>query len=213
MLKNKSFDFVVNLKKFLILAGALILVGIIVTVAFGPVLDISFRGGTKTIKYYLSAKDQDGQWDLYVLDTERGVWHRQDESHVLSFAELNGELYALMSNGLLYAMNGSEGEKEPEEVTWYAEMAAMGYEYPDHKYLSRFLLRMKLGVKAECRVYLQYDSDGLWRHKGTIRGSDKVKMYLLPVIPRRCEHVKVRFEGHGDMQLYGMARELAIGRE
>ena len=175
-------------------------------------LEAATAGQTGSM-YYLSARGQDGQWDLYVLDTERGIWHRQDESHVLSFAELNGELYALMSNGLLYAMNGREGEKEPEEVTWYAETAAMGYEYPDHKYLSRFLLSMKLGVKAECRVYLQYDSDGLWRHKGTIRGANKVKTYLLPVIPRRCEHVKVRFEGHGEMQLYGMARELAIGRE
>ena len=181
--------------------------------ALGAVSFTEAAAGQAGGKYYLSAKDRDGQWDLYVLDTRRGVWHRQDDSHVLSFAELNGEMYALMSNGLLYALNGSAGEKETEEVTWYAETAAMGYEYPDHKYLSRFLLRMKLGVKAECRVYMQYDSDGLWRHKGTIRGMDRVKTYLLPVIPRRCEHVKVRFEGHGDMHLYGMARELAIGRE
>ena len=181
--------------------------------ALGAVSFTEAAAGQAGGKYYLSAKGRDGQWDLYVLDTNRGVWHRQDDSHVLSFAELNGEMYALMSNGLLYALNGSAGEKETEEVTWYAETAAMGYEYPDHKYLSRFLLRMKLGVKAECRVYMQYDSDGLWRHKGTIRGTDRVKTYLLPVIPRRCEHVKVRFEGHGDMQLYGMARELAIGRE
>ena len=181
--------------------------------ALGAVSFTEAAAGQAGGKYYLSAKDRDGQWDFYVLDTKRGIWHRQDDSHALSFAELNGEMYALMSNGLLYALNGSTGEKETEEVTWYAETAAMGYEYPDHKYLSRFLLRMKLGIKAECRVYMQYDSDGLWRHKGTIRGTDSVKTYLLPVIPRRCEHLKVRFEGQGDMQLYGMARELAIGRE
>ena len=164
-------------------------------------------------RYYLSVKCRDGQWDLYVLDLERGVWHRQDDSHAFSFTELNGEMYMLLANGLLYALNGTEGEEEPEDVTWYAETAVMGYEYPDHKYLSRFLLRMRLGAKAECRVYVQYDSDGLWLFKGTIRGEDRVKTYLLPVIPRRCEHLKVRFEGHGFMQLYGMARELAIGRE
>ena len=122
--------------------------------ALGAVSFTEAAAGQAGGKYYLSAKDRDGQWDLYVLDTRRGVWHRQDDSHVLSFAELNGEMYALMSNGLLYALNGSAGEKETEEVTWYAETAAMGYEYPDHKYLSRFLLRMKLGVKAECRVYM-----------------------------------------------------------
>ncbi|MBR0227508.1 MAG: hypothetical protein IJQ62_04075 [Clostridia bacterium] len=164
-------------------------------------------------KYYLSAQDENGGWSLYVLDTDHGVWHRQDDSHALCFTELNGELYMLLANGLLCALNGTAGEREPGDVTWFAETAVMGYEYPEHQYMSRFLLRMKLGVKAECRVYIQYDSDGLWRFKGTIPGGDRVKTYLLPVIPRRCEHLKVRFEGHGEMQLYGMARELAIGRE
>jgi hypothetical protein len=164
-------------------------------------------------KYYLSAQDGDGPWSLYVLDTEHGVWHRQDDSRALAFAELNGELYMLLTNGLLYALNGTAGERPPEDVTWFAETAVMGYERPDHQYMSRFLLRVKLDAKAECRVYVQYDSDGLWHFKGSIRGADRVKTYLLPVIPRRCEHLQVRFEGHGDVRLCGMARELAKGRD
>ena len=55
MLKNKSFDFVGNLKRFLIVSGALILIGILCTVIFGPVLDISFQGGTK-ISYSFTGK-------------------------------------------------------------------------------------------------------------------------------------------------------------
>lgn len=55
MLKNKTFDFVGNLKKFLIISGALLLIGLIVTVVFGPVLDISFQGGTK-ISYSFTGK-------------------------------------------------------------------------------------------------------------------------------------------------------------
>lgn len=47
MLKNKSFDFVGNLKKYLIVSGALLLIGLIVTFVFGPVLHISFQGGTQ----------------------------------------------------------------------------------------------------------------------------------------------------------------------
>ncbi len=163
--------------------------------------------------YYLSAKGEDGQWDLYVLDTDRGAWYREDDSHALAFAELNGEMYMLHASGLLYALNGSEGEEEPEPVTWYAETAVMGYEYPDHKYLSRFLLRMKLAADAECDISVQYDSDGIWRHKGTIQGADRVKTCLLPIVPRRCEHMQVRIEGRGEMQLWGVARELSMGRE
>ena len=47
MLKNKTFNFVGNLKKFLIISGALLLIGLIVTLIFGPVLHISFQGGTQ----------------------------------------------------------------------------------------------------------------------------------------------------------------------
>lgn len=163
--------------------------------------------------YYLSAKEEAGNYSLYTLNVERGAWHRQDDTHALAFAELNGEMYMLTSTGQLFSLNGTEGELEEEDVTWYAETAVMGYEYPDHKYLSRFLLRMKLGKTADCELSVQYDSDGIWHSKGTVRGKGKVKTYLLPIIPRRCEHMQVRLSGHGDMQLYGMARELAIGSD
>lgn len=161
-------------------------------------------------KYYLCADGEDGQADLYVLDMARLTWHREDDAKVLSFAELNGELYMLFKNGLLYAVNGTAGEKE-EDVTWYAETAEMGYEYPQNQYLSRFRLRMKLGKTAECAFSIQYDSDGVWHPKGAIRGTGTVKMYTLPIVPRRCEHCKIRIEGRGDAELYGIARELATG--
>ena len=106
---------------------------------------------------------------------------------------------------------GSEGEAENENMTWYAETAPMGYEYPEQKYLSRFLLRMKLGENADCTVLIQYDGDGVWHHKGTVRGKGKIKSYLIPVLPRRCEYMKLRLEGHGEIHLYGIGRELALG--
>ena len=205
--------------------GLLYYVGVNGPVAFEslPVLCGEALGDGKNIteatagqargNYYLSAKGENGQWDLYVMDTEHGAWHREDDSHALGFAELNGEMYMLHANGFLYALNGSAGEEEEEPVMWYAETATMGYEYADHKYLSRFLLRMNLEKDAACQVYVQYDSDGLWQRKGAIQGADRVKTYLLPIVPRRCEHMKVRIEGRGSVQLWGVARELSMGRE
>ena len=181
--------------------------------ALGPENLNDAAAGQAGGKYYLSARHGDGSWSLYALDGEHGVWHRQDDSHALAFAELNGEMYMLLANGLLCALNGTAGETEPGDVTWYAETAVMGYEYPDRRYMNRFLLRMKLGRNAECSVFVQYDSDGLWHFKGTVQGADRLKTYLLPVIPRRCEHFRVRMEGRGEVQLYGMAREWTMGRE
>ena len=33
----------------------------------------------------------------------------------------------------------------------------------------------------------------------------------MPIVPRRCQHMKVRLEGSGGMQLFGMARVLCEG--
>ncbi len=52
MLKNKSFEFVGNLKKYAMGSLAIILVGLIVALVLGPVLDITFSGGTKITYSY-----------------------------------------------------------------------------------------------------------------------------------------------------------------
>ena len=59
MLKNKSFAFVANLKKFLLISGILLLAGLICTLVFGPVLDISFQGGTKISYSFTGELDTD----------------------------------------------------------------------------------------------------------------------------------------------------------
>ena len=59
MLKNKSFEFVGNLKKYAIGSLAIILVGLIVALVLGPVLDITFSGGTKITYSYTGKVDTD----------------------------------------------------------------------------------------------------------------------------------------------------------
>ena len=163
--------------------------------------------------YYLSAQDQDGQWSLYTYDTERGLWHRQDGAHAMAFAALNGEMYMLESNGLLWAMNGQAGEIEESAVEWFAETAPMGLDMPSHKYIGRLFIRAMLKEHGECRVYIQYDNDGIWRSKGVIRGTGKTEPYLLAIQPRRCDQMKLRLEGNGDFMLYGIGRNLMNGSD
>lgn len=163
-------------------------------------------------KYYLSVMEESGAYSLYVLDAARGIWHREDESRALAFARVDDELYMLLEDGRLYALNGSEGTQETD-IAWWAESPVVGYEYPDFKTLSRFNLRMKLGADATFRTLIQYDSSGEWVDKGTVTGGGKVRTYTLPIVPRRCDHLKIRIEGTGDMQLYTFARILRVGAD
>ncbi len=59
MLKNKKFDFVGNLKLYLIVSAAIILVGLVVALVLGPVVHITFSGGTKITYSYSGEIDTD----------------------------------------------------------------------------------------------------------------------------------------------------------
>lgn len=163
-------------------------------------------------KYYLSARDGFGEWALYVMDTLHGVWHKEDQSHAIAFARKQDELYMLLSDGKLYALTGSEGTKE-ESVRWMAESAVMGYEKPGHQYIGRFQIRIQLGEKARCRLYIQYDGVGPWEEKGGMQWQGKTRTYVLPVIPRRCDTLKIRLAGEGDAQIFGISRIMEIGAD
>jgi hypothetical protein len=45
---------------------------------------------------------------------------------------------------------------------------------------------------------------------GTVRGS-RVQSFLIPVIPRRCDHLQVRISGEGDCRIYQISREMEAG--
>lgn len=73
MLKNKSFEFVGNLKKYAIGSLAIILVGLIVALVLGPVLDITFSGGTKITYSYDGKVDTDKVAQLAADTIEKKV--------------------------------------------------------------------------------------------------------------------------------------------
>ena len=163
-------------------------------------------------KYFISMADDQDEWSLYCLDTEQGTWWRQDEKEAIAFARIGEELYMLEAEGKLWSMSGKEGEKE-EPVHWRMDSAVMGYEYPDHKYIWRFNLRMMLGSMADCAFYIEYDSSGIWEEHGYMTGREMIGTYTLPIMPRRCDHMRIRLEGTGEIQLLSIARVLAMGAD
>ena len=161
-------------------------------------------------KYYISMRDADGEWQIYVLNTAIGVWHKEDRKRITHFARIVDELYMLEDTGDIWAVNGTRGEIE-EKLPYSLTSAMIGYEYPDRKYLSRYNIRMKLGKFATCDLWVEYDSSGIWEKRGHMEGHGKVLTYMIPVIPRRCDHMRIKLTGEGEMQLYSIARLLGMG--
>ena len=76
-------------------------------------------GGAHGNKYYVSMKDSEGKANLFVFDTAKKLWHREDETDVLDFCSCNNELYFIdKKDGKIKTVFGS-GSEESEPVESY----------------------------------------------------------------------------------------------
>ena len=182
-----------------------------ISAQLGNVQYSSARAGALGNKYYISMKDKTNHWVLMTYDTERNVWYKEDDFQALGFGRVDDELFAIGSDNKLWSMAGTVGTAE-EDLEWMAQFGMFGTDYLGKKYLSRFDIRMYLPENAEAHMQIQYDSDGIWRDRGEIKGN-KLRSFVLPVVPRRCDHLKVRLTGEGDMRIYAISRILEGGQD
>ncbi|MCI8348675.1 MAG: hypothetical protein HFE74_04455 [Firmicutes bacterium] len=161
-------------------------------------------------KYYISMDDSDGLSHLFVFDIEKGTWIHEDNVRAKFFVKNKDELYMICDNQL-WALNGTVGTLE-DSFEWSFETGNFGYTYPDKKYLSRFNLRLGMQEGTSMTVYVQYNSDGVWHEKGTISKA-ALNTFTLPIIPVRCDHMKVKIEGTGSFKLYSIAKILEEGSD
>jgi hypothetical protein len=163
-------------------------------------------------KYYVSMKNEHGEWNLFAYDVLKSIWIKEDGAQATAFTEKGNDLYMLTADGRVLTIKGTAGTPEETCVEWFAESGVIGFEYPDKKYLSRFNFRMSMAKGSKADFYLQYDSSGLWEHMGHIEGSD-LRTFTLPIRPRRCDNLKMKISGSGEFKLYSIARILEVGSD
>lgn len=168
-------------------------------------------GGGYRDKYYLCMRDNKGTPHVHVLDTAKGLWHKEDNADITHMATSDGELVMAIRTGgktLLKTPRRREGEQESFE--WSATFGTIGYTDEQQKYLSRYNIRAQMTEGSRMKVEMQYDSDGKWVEMGTYR-SPRLQTFLLPIIPRRCDHCQLRISGDGQINIYAIAREYERG--
>lgn len=180
--------------------------------AFGGLMYSDAVGGALGDKLYMTMKNTAGVSEMFVLDTENGIWSKEDGIKASGFAKKGQDLYYIDADTKkLMSITGQQGSLE-DDFEWFAETGNIGYSYPDNKYISRFNIRINLETFATVGVSIQYDSDGVWQLKGRMTGKG-IKTFTLPVPPRRCDHMKIKLEGKGGMTLYSIAKILEIGSD
>lgn len=172
--------------------------------------------GTDGVKLYMSMEDEKGDGHLFVLDTRRGIWVREDDLRPVGFGLLEGDLYAMDETGEIVilgrTLNPPDSYEDEEDVAWAVEFGDIASRYPDRKRITKIQLRLELEEKAGARVLLKYDSEDDWRTAAEISARRK-RSVVIPVVPRRTDHFRLRIEGTGDCRISSMAVELARGSE
>ena len=163
-------------------------------------------------KYYISMRDGAGSWSLFTYDLGKDLWHREDGLHALAMARAGESLLCIdAESGKLWDLQGRMGEKE-KTVSWQMETGIRGYEIPERKYLSRYDIKLRLEKGGWMRLWLNYDSGEDWVQAGQIEGRGMATV-LLPVRPRRCDHLRLRLEGEGELRLFSVTRILRKGSD
>ena len=163
-------------------------------------------------KYYISMRDGNDKYHLFVYDTKKGVWHREDDLQVDEFCSCRNELY-FMEHGKneIKTMFGS-GTVDTAPVEWMAETGPLVTSSPDKKYISRLNVRMSLAIGTTVHFYIQYDSAGEWYHASTMTGT-VLRPFSVPVRPRRCDHFKLRIVGKGEAKIHSITKTIEQGSD
>ena len=167
--------------------------------------------------YYISMEDDSGERWLFSYDDKLGLWHKIDNINIEMFATYGKDLY-FMTNDDIYSVNGTllqnfEGPKRLESpVEWYAETGDIGMGIPNNKYISKLQFRLEVPEGSMVKIELQYDSDGQWIEKYRINAT-RLRSFTVPIIPRRCDHMKVRISGVGDCKIYSFTRTVEEGSD
>lgn len=183
-----------------------------ISAALGTEMYSDAVSGAHGNKYYISMADTAGVYHLFVYDTVKGMWHKEDNLHADAFCSCREELYCIdHDSGQIITMLGS-GTEDTKRVEWMVQTGIIGTSMPDMKYISRLLVRMSLEIGTRVRFYAQYDSVGGWEPLGTVSGMN-LRTFLLPIRPRRCDHMRLRIEGIGDAKIYSITKTIEQGSD
>ena len=167
-------------------------------------------GGALGNKYYISMLDSGGHANLFVWDTAKKLWHREDDFRAALMESIGGTLYAMEDGtGKIWDMTNA-GDNPEEEVRWSVSTGEIGLEMPDMKYLARMIIRMSLEPGTEVRIYARYDFSQDWEPLFAVR-STRLRSFDIPVRAKRCDYMQLKIDGDGPGKIYSITKTIQQG--
>lgn len=183
-----------------------------VSEALGETRYSDARAGAEGGLYYLSMKDELGNWHLFCYDTQKQMWYEEDNTCAMMFAACDGKLWWIDEQaGSLVCRTAADSTEAEGVFNWEAESGVIGFAQPEQKYLSRFTVRAELDKGSSLQMDIRYD-EGPWLRQ-IIYDRPGLRSFNIPVLPVRCDHVRLRFRGKGACRIYSVSKYLREGSE
>lgn len=179
---------------------------------FGEVKYTDGVAGALDNKYYISMKDSNDKRFLFVFDSAKGLWHKEDNLDVMQFCSCRGELYYIDNADKMIKSILGTGVKDITDIEWFAETGQIALEIDEKKYISKINIKLSLNVKSKARLLIEYDSSGVWQELWVMRAVS-LKTFSVPIKPKRCDHFRLRIEGIGDANLYSITQTIQQGSD
>ncbi len=157
-----------------------------------------------------------GKRSLYTF--RGGIWHREDESGLSDLHLANGTLYGVDGQGNLWRLKGgdenyaAEDAAEEETIPWKAETGDLDMMAMFKKHLRKIQVRYALSEGAEMTVSVSTDG-GPFKTYFVRTGAKQVKAETFNIIPKRCDHMRIRLSGQGEVKLFNLYYTVDAGSE
>jgi hypothetical protein len=178
-------------------------------------------------KYFISLRDENYVRRLYVYDITKGTWCIEDEVTAIYMANANNGFYLIDSSGQVMVINAEkiytkffpEDDLYPEEelfpgnisngvledkIEWSMTTGDIGMDTPYMKYIKRVDVRLLIDTDASIKFEVEYDSSDAWKNVFEYVCTRK-RSYTIPISVQRCDHMKLRMSGSGDVRIFSIA--------
>ena len=219
--------------------GIMVYSGALPQIISAPLADIEYKNaiaGSDGVKYWVSLERIDGEREIFVYDTQSGLWHKEVYSLkrrlFIGFVYHNHGIYAVYEappdddhvdyfTNLCYIGQDMYAPQDvpgfdPEVTEWYVETHDITEASPLRKWIGAELdIRAELGTgdddTADFSVYISYDFKRTWQKIGGPYSGHGKRSYIVPQIPRRADYFSLRIEGHGRVWIHSIAPKTEQG--
>ena len=159
---------------------------------------ISATAFTDGIKYYASAIKKDGGVEFLVYDTQRGYWHKEDDTKIIGAYRWYDKTIVTEENNLHFLLSAAQADEATE---WMIESVKMHENVFDDKVINEIWVRANIEAGQTFTVWTRTD-DGEWTEHTTHQGTGRTKIYRTPIRAITAEEWQYKLTGGGRAVIY-----------